>query len=131
MRDKKKELELLDAQMIISFVILGAVIVSLIINYNNQLKQKGEKTFLTPEEIKVIAIIIRIVILILILVAIGINLEEIEVLKAKGAPNSDIDAAYLSLWASVIVIIPAIMMLMSSIMANELNDVLIIENPGL
>ena len=131
MDTRKEELELIDIQTIVAWVLIGSLIVSLIIAHNSRLELEGNNPFWTAEEVRTITIWTRWVVLIAAILAIYINYRLLEIQKTKNTDQKDIDAVTLEFWASILAAIAATIILVAVSEANLGNELINIDNPEL
>lgn len=115
---KKKEIKLLNLQMIGNIVFIGTLIVSLILLYNKKLSLLKAKTFLNSKEKDLIYVSNQFIVFILALIFLYINYE-----KYKDYNNSkEKDLESLNLIASLLIFIATIITLYTASKEVEEGD---------
>ena len=131
MDTNEEELELLNIQTLITWVLLGSLVVSLIIGQNARIKLEGGEPFWTDEEVKTITVWTRWIVLIAAIVAIAANYKVLQIQKERNADPKDIDAANLEFWAAIIAGVAAVLILIAVSEATAGDESIDVENPEL
>ncbi len=83
MNTKKKEIELLNIQIIATIIYLGSLILSIYLTYNDKLLLTKNKKILTEEQSNTLSIANRIVVVVLTLIYLYISYSNIKIAKEK------------------------------------------------
>lgn len=105
---KDREIELLDLQLVATYIFIGSLFISILLTYNDKVDMKENKPILTEKEEQFLSIFNRSLVVILGLVFLYINFEGKKIGKIKGDKmkpyNLQIAASELSLISSLIVL---------------------------
>lgn len=83
MNTKKKEIELLNIQIIATIIYLGSLILSIYLTYNDKLLLTNNKKILTEKQSNTLSIANRIVVVVLTLIYLYISYSNIKIAKEK------------------------------------------------
>ena len=115
------DLAVVKARIIIAITIVIAVSLTVAIGYNEMLKLTGKKPFWNVKEVRTVAIGLRIALLLAALTAVYFCIVAISILEESEAPENDVTAAYLNLYASIIGTVVAILALIA-ILTSTLEE---------
>lgn len=106
--NSKKEISLIDLQLIVSLLSILVIIISIILLYNQQLNLKHEKTLLSPKEAYYLSLFNRILALTAVIMFLYINYQLYYISKEEGENlkpyTLQIGASYLTVFAAAIVL---------------------------
>ena len=126
MDNKQKEINAVDIQIIASIASIIAVIISIILLYNQKLDLEGEQTLFSPRETQKISEFTRDILLIVAIVFLIVNYQLYYISKEEG---EDLQAYKLQIFASYLSIIAALIALY--VVRNPANrgEIADVENP--
>lgn len=105
---KDREIELLDLQLVATYIFVGSLLISILLTYNDKIKKKENRQILTDKENQFLSIFNRSLVVILSLVFLYINFEGKKIGNLKNEKmtpyNLQIAASELSLISSLIVL---------------------------
>lgn len=125
MNSNDKEINVINEQLLATFLFICTLIISILLNYDKKEKLKGNKGLFSSNTSKNIAIINRIAVIIIVIFYIYIDKENIDITKEK---KQNLKFAYLQLFVEAITIIAALIALYITIKSN--NQIIDIENPN-
>ena len=124
MKDKQKEIDVINIQLIALLISLASVIISIIITYNQKLNLEGINT-VNPKKIFNLTIFNRLLILILSLIFLYVNYKLYKISKKEG---EDLKPYILQLIASILTIIASIIAIYIVSLSTKEN-IVDVENP--
>ncbi len=108
MDDKKKEVRLLDIQIITTIVFIGSLILSIYITYNDKISIENDQGFLSDDKVNFYSIFNRTLVVVLTLIYLYISYENRKIVAKK---KGNVDAASLQVLASEISLVSTIIVL--------------------
>ena len=126
MKNRQKEINLLNLQLITSIIVIVTVTLSLILTYNQKLDIENKKTLFTKKQTHNISYINRLTILITSIIFLFINYKLYQISKKEG---EDLKVYYLQIFACVLTTIAAIIVLYVVSIEPSGDEISDIENP--
>lgn len=124
--NKKKEINLLNIQLITSLTVIITIIISILLTYNQKLDIQNKKTIFTKKQTHNISYINRLTILITTTIFLIINYKLYQISKKEG---EDLLVYYLQITASILSTIAALIVFYVVSIEPSGDEISDIENP--
>ena len=124
--NKKKEINLLNIQLITSLTVIITIIISILLTYNQKLDIQKKKTIFTKKQTHNISYINRLTILITTTIFLIINYKLYQISKKEG---EDLLVYYLQITASILSTIAALIVFYVVSIEPSGDEISDIENP--
>lgn len=126
MSDEQKEIATIYIQIFVSIISIFAVIISILLLYNEKLEIKGEKTLFNPKQTQKISVFNRNVLLGVAITFLLINFQLYSISKKQG---ENLKPYKLQIAASSLTVIAALITLYVVLNPTNLGQVADVENP--
>ena len=126
MKNKKKEIKLLNIQILTSLTVIITVSVSVLLTYNQKLDIEGKKTLFTKKQTHNISYKNRLIIVITTSIFLYINYALYKISKKEG---EDLKVYYLQIIASILSLIAALIVFYVVSIEPSGDEISDIENP--
>lgn len=126
MTNQEKEITAIDIQIIVSWISILAVIISIILLYNQKLELKNAQTLFTPKQTQKISEFARDLLLIVAIVFLLINYQLYYISKEEGEDLTSYKLQIVASYLSIIAALIALYVVRNPVNRGEISDV---ENP--
>ena len=126
MNNKEKEINAIDIQIIVSVVSIFAIIISILLLYNQKQEIKGEKTLFTAKQTQKISEFNRDILLIIAVVFLLVNYQLYYISKEEGEPLNSYRLQIIASYLSIIAALIALYIVRNPESRGQISDV---ENP--